>query len=104
MGLRKLLIEFQRLYGRGLAPGIRVPGWEKSPRAEERIAIAKSGVGERVARIFVDGVLEQFDCAAKALLRPFVPVVPPFQVRLIRVRVLRGPFRQRFSLLAAQFG
>src|ERR1700730_6404905 len=61
LGLGEVVVELERLQGRGLRFRPHLPRRKHTPEPEHFVAISQPGVSQRVSRVFLDSLLKVFN-------------------------------------------
>ena len=101
MRLGQGVIQFHRLHGGrlGVLPDLlrrRVSGL-----AQKVIGIGQAGIGLRILRIFLDGLIEIVGGFSEAIFRPLVPVKKTLQVELVSFGVFGIVFGDLADLIGS---
>ena len=87
VGFRQPTIHFNRLERQLFRSASAFIGVDKSPKSQERKAVGQAGVSGNIGRIFCNCLLEVLD----SVLQPFpaapVPVIAPFEICLVGLRI-----------------
>src|SRR5262249_9456458 len=77
--------------------------WRKHTVPTQRaVTVSQAGISESIAWVLLKCLLEMCDGLLESLRRPLAPVVAPFKIKLIGLRVLRVTFGQPLLLFSRQ--
>src|SRR2546425_593895 len=102
VGLGQSVVNLQGLGGRGLGLG---PGLARRLYlviAVDGVAISQAGIGQSVAGVLLNRLLEVLDRAFERLFGPAVPVIAALQIKLVGFGVFRGALRAALLLFGGR--
>src|SRR5688572_7454727 len=102
MRLTQRFIDLQRLHGRRSSLGTRFARRKNFVVTEHGIAFGESGISQAIARILVDGLLEELVGLLEQIRGPAVPVVAALEVKLVSLGILGGAPGHPLLLFAAR--
>src|SRR6266699_2974162 len=102
MGLGEAVVDFKSFRRRGPRFRVRLPGRGYTPGAEDGVGAGQPGIGQGIAGVFFNRLIEIVDASLKRLLGSLLPEVSALEIKLIGLWVFRVAFRQPLLLLAAQ--
>ena len=71
-------------------------GWRDSAiNAQGHVRVGKACMCQRVVGVMTDGFFKQLDAALETFFSSFVPVIAPFQIQVVGLRVFRRRFNDR---------
>src|SRR5262245_66657465 len=94
MSFGEAFIYAQSLRGSLSGQGQHITELHDMVTAERRVGVGQPDVSQRKVAVFFDGLLIGLDALPHAFASALVPVVTPFQVKLIGFVMLRMAFAQ----------
>src|SRR5215831_18871029 len=103
MSFCQAVIQFNRLYCRRFCFWISLLWPQHAPVASHQgVSIRKPGPRQRIGGVFLGGGGKELNCLFEIVTRALVPVVSPFEVKIVCLAARRCPLVQSLALLACE--
>src|SRR5205807_398593 len=100
VAFRQGIVYLQRFHCGTLGLRQDIVRWNHAMQSQKRICISQTGVGQRISRIDVYGLLEVFRAFSETVSRSLAPEISSLQVTLVRFEIVGVPARQALLLFS----